>query len=95
MSTAPGHGIPAPGSPAAGTLFIVSAPSGAGKSTLVNALLAREPGIAALLLSITPGLDARAVHDLLLKSSKVSHGALQVNAASAVIALRSTEHASP
>jgi guanylate kinase len=29
-----------------GTLFIVSAPSGAGKSTLVNALLAREPGIA-------------------------------------------------
>ncbi|HXS73498.1 MAG TPA: guanylate kinase [Rhodanobacteraceae bacterium] len=32
--------------PAAGTLFIVSAPSGAGKSTLVNALLAREPGIA-------------------------------------------------
>lgn len=29
-----------------GRLFIVSAPSGAGKSTLVNALLAREPGIA-------------------------------------------------
>ncbi|MEO7149748.1 MAG: guanylate kinase [Rhodanobacteraceae bacterium] len=29
-----------------GTLFIVAAPSGAGKSTLVNALLAREPGIA-------------------------------------------------
>ena len=34
------------GAPAAGTLFIVAAPSGAGKSTLVNALLAREPGIA-------------------------------------------------
>ncbi|HEX6614361.1 MAG TPA: guanylate kinase [Rhodanobacteraceae bacterium] len=33
-------------STAHGTLFIVSAPSGAGKSTLVNALLAREPGIA-------------------------------------------------
>src|SRR6185312_3677215 len=29
-----------------GILFIVAAPSGAGKSTLVNALLAREPGIA-------------------------------------------------
>ena len=29
-----------------GRLFIVAAPSGAGKSTLVNALLAREPGIA-------------------------------------------------
>ncbi|HEX7128534.1 MAG TPA: guanylate kinase [Rhodanobacteraceae bacterium] len=33
-------------STAHGTLFIISAPSGAGKSTLVNALLAREPGIA-------------------------------------------------
>jgi guanylate kinase len=32
--------------PASGKLFIVAAPSGAGKSTLVNALLAREPGIA-------------------------------------------------
>ncbi len=32
--------------PAPGRLFIVAAPSGAGKSTLVNALLAREPGIA-------------------------------------------------
>jgi guanylate kinase len=30
----------------AGTLFLVTAPSGAGKSTLVNALLARDPGIA-------------------------------------------------
>ena len=29
-----------------GSLFIVAAPSGAGKSSLVNALLAREPGIA-------------------------------------------------
>lgn len=34
------------GKPAPGKLFIVAAPSGAGKSTLVNALLAREPGIA-------------------------------------------------
>jgi guanylate kinase len=30
----------------AGTLFVVAAPSGAGKSSLVNAVLAREPGIA-------------------------------------------------
>jgi guanylate kinase len=30
----------------AGNLFMVVAPSGAGKSTLVNALLARDPGIA-------------------------------------------------
>jgi guanylate kinase len=29
-----------------GTLFIVAAPSGAGKSSLVNAVLAKEPGIA-------------------------------------------------
>ncbi|MBN8735733.1 MAG: guanylate kinase [Xanthomonadales bacterium] len=36
----------APGKPVPGRLFIVAAPSGAGKSTLVNALLAREPGIA-------------------------------------------------
>jgi len=34
------------GRPVPGKLFIVAAPSGAGKSTLVNALLAREPGIA-------------------------------------------------
>jgi guanylate kinase len=32
--------------PVAGTLFVVAAPSGAGKSSLVNAVLAREPGIA-------------------------------------------------
>src|SRR6185437_10399906 len=34
------------GESVSGKLFIVAAPSGAGKSTLVNALLAREPGIA-------------------------------------------------
>lgn len=33
-------------SPLRGTLYIVAAPSGAGKSSLVNAVLAREPGIA-------------------------------------------------
>jgi guanylate kinase len=32
--------------PLPGTLFVVAAPSGAGKSSLVNAVLAREPGIA-------------------------------------------------
>ena len=29
-----------------GTLYVVAAPSGAGKSSLVNAVLAKEPGIA-------------------------------------------------
>ena len=46
-------------------------------------------GIAALLLSLAPRLDAGTVHQLLLQSSKVSNGTLQVNAASAVITLRS------
>jgi len=32
--------------PERGTLFVVAAPSGAGKSSMVNAVLAREPGIA-------------------------------------------------
>jgi subtilisin family serine protease len=52
-------------------------------------------GIAALLLSLAPELDARTVHTLLLRSSKVSNGTLQVNAASAVTALRRTQKAIP
>ena len=52
-------------------------------------------GIAALLLSLAPRLDARTVHDLLLRSSKVSNGRLQVNAAVAVAALRRTKQARP
>jgi subtilisin family serine protease len=52
-------------------------------------------GIAALLLSLAPKLDARTVHDLLLRSSKVSNGTLQVNAASAVTALRRTQKTTP
>lgn len=50
-------------------------------------------GIAALLLSLVPGLEARAVHDLLLRSSKISGGVLQVNAATAVTELRSMQKA--
>ncbi|HXS03126.1 MAG TPA: S8 family serine peptidase [Rhodanobacter sp.] len=52
-------------------------------------------GIAALLLSIAPRLDVRTVHDLLLRSSRVSGGTLQVNAASAVAALRRAREAKP
>jgi subtilisin family serine protease len=48
---------------------------------------AHVSGIAALLLSLAPGLDAHAVHDLLLQTSKVSNGMLQVNAGAAVAAL--------
>jgi subtilisin family serine protease len=54
---------------------------------------AHVSGIAALLLSLAPKLDARAVHDLLSRSSKVSAGTLQVNAAAAVATLRSAEKA--
>jgi len=56
---------------------------------------AHVSGIVALLLSLAPNLDAREVHDLLLRSSKLSNGMLQVNAASAVSALRSTRKATP
>jgi subtilisin family serine protease len=50
-------------------------------------------GIAALLLSLAPRLDARTIHQLLLRSSKVSGGMLQVNAASAVETVRAKQNA--
>jgi len=52
---------------------------------------AHVSGIAALLVSLAPGLGARAIHDLLLRSSKVVDGMPEVNAAAAVAALRNTE----
>lgn len=52
---------------------------------------AHVSGIAALLLSIAPKLDARAVHDLLLQNSKMSDGMLQVNAAAAVTSLHEAQ----
>ncbi|OOG56573.1 S8 family serine peptidase [Rhodanobacter sp. C03] len=55
---------------------------------------AHVSGIAALLLSLAPRLDAHAVHDILLRSSKVSDGTLEVNAASAVDALQSPQKTS-
>ncbi|MGH8212837.1 MAG: S8 family serine peptidase [Rhodanobacteraceae bacterium] len=45
---------------------------------------AHVSGIAALLLSVAPKLDARGLHDLLAHSSRTSDGTLQVNAAAAV-----------
>lgn len=50
-------------------------------------------GIAALLLSLAPRLDARTIHQLLLRSSKVFGGRLQVNAASAVETVRAKQNA--
>jgi len=54
---------------------------------------AHVSGIAALLLALAPNLDARAIHDLLMRSSGAADGMLQVNAAAAVAALRQTEAA--
>ncbi len=52
---------------------------------------AHVSGIAALLISLAPGLDGRAIHDLLQRSSKVVDGTLEVNAGAAVAALRNPE----
>ncbi|MET4676990.1 MULTISPECIES: S8 family serine peptidase [unclassified Luteibacter] len=49
---------------------------------------AHVSGILALLLSIEPNLDARTARDLLLRSSKLTNGILEVNAALAVQTLR-------
>lgn len=54
---------------------------------------AHVSGIVALLLSITPGMEAQAVRDILVRNSKVSGGSLQVNAAAAVAALRNRQKA--
>lgn len=45
---------------------------------------AHVSGIVALLLAVSPGLDGRAIHTLLLASSKPTPDGLQVNAAAAV-----------
>lgn len=79
---------------APGNDILTTQPGGGYDFTSGSSLAAAHvSGIAALLLSLTPGLGARGVHDLLLRSSKVSNGMLQVNAASAVAALRSTQKA--
>lgn len=49
---------------------------------------AQVSGIAALLLSISPDMRARTLRDLLLRTSQVTEGVLQVNAAAAVTTLR-------
>jgi subtilisin family serine protease len=85
-STAPPGVLSAPGSD------ILTTQPGGGYNFISGSSMAAAhvSGIAALLLSLAPRLDARTVHDLLLKSSKVSNGMLQVNAASAVAALGKT-----
>lgn len=48
---------------------------------------AHVSGILALLLSISPRLDAATARDILLRTSTISHGVLEVDAAAAVAAL--------
>lgn len=74
---------------APGTDILTTQPGGGYDFTSGSSMsTAHVSGIAALLLSLAPHLEAHEVHDLLLQSSKVSAGMLQVNAASAVSALR-------
>lgn len=70
---------------APGTDILTTQPGGGYDFTSGSSMAAAHvSGIAALLLSVDPHLDARTLHDVLLQSSKTSHGMLQVNAAGAV-----------
>jgi len=88
-STAPPGVLSAPGND-----ILTTQPGGGYDFTSGSSMAAAHvSGIAALLLSLSPALDARAMHDLLLRTSKASAGTLQVNAAAAVAALRNTPKA--
>lgn len=82
--SAPGHDI------------LTTQPGGGYDFTSGSSMAAAHvSGIVALLLSMAPTLDAQTVHDLLLRSSRISNGTLQVNAASAVATLHSKEKGAP
>ncbi len=88
-SAAPSGVLSAPGND-----ILTTQPGGGYDFTSGSSMAAAHvSGIAALLLSLSPALDARAVHDLLLRTSKASAGTLQVNAAAAVATLRNTPKA--
>ena len=53
---------------------------------------AHVSGMAALLLSLSPSMDANALRALMQRTSKVSDGQLQVNAGAAVDALALSKH---
>jgi subtilisin family serine protease len=81
---------------APGSDILTTQPDGGYDFTSGSSMAAAHvSGIAALLLAMAPGLDARSVHDLLLQSSRLSDGTLQVNAASAVARLHNQEKAAP
>jgi subtilisin family serine protease len=74
---------------APGTDILTTQPGGGYDFTSGSSMAAAHvSGIVALLLALSPNLDARTVHDLLLSSSKNVAGVRQVDAAAAVAALR-------
>jgi subtilisin family serine protease len=90
-SPAPAGVLSAPGSD-----ILTTQPGGGYDFTSGSSMAtAHVSGIVALLLALQPKLDARAVRDLLLRTSRVSDGVLQVNAGAAVVALRSAGKVSP
>jgi len=74
---------------APGNDILTTQPDGGYDFTSGSSMAAAQvSGIAALLTSLDPALDGRAIHDLLTRTSTVAGGVLQVNAAAAVAALR-------
>lgn len=83
-SPAPPNVLSAPGND-----ILTTQPGGGYDFTSGSSMAAAHvSGIVALLLSLSPDMDAKAVHDLLLASSKMVGGERQVDAAAAVSVLR-------
>ncbi|KJV36825.1 S8 family serine peptidase [Luteibacter yeojuensis] len=73
---------------APGTDILTTQPGGGYDFTSGSSMAtAHVSGIVALLLSIAPGLDARTVHDILLRTSAPTNGLVQVDAAKAIDAI--------
>jgi subtilisin family serine protease len=73
---------------APGSDILTTQPDGGYDFTSGSSMAAAQvSGIAALLVSLDPDLDGRAMHDLLARTSKLVDGVRQVNAAAAVAAL--------
>jgi len=79
---------------APGNDILTTQPDGGYDFTSGSSMAAAQvSGIAALLVSLDPHMDGRAIHDLLARTSKLVNGVRQVNAAAAVAALRDAEPA--
>jgi subtilisin family serine protease len=79
---------------APGNDILTTQPDGGYDFTSGSSMAAAQvSGIAALLVSLDPHTDGRAIHDLLARTSKLVDGVRQVNAAAAVAALRDAEPA--